>query len=72
VLRFDDDEHMQLADALGIAPVDLGQGDIFEQVPRFIAAAQSMRDTMRTVELEDRLTRIEEKLAELLRRTEPA
>ncbi len=98
MLHFTDEEHIELADALGIAPVDLGQGGMFEQTPRFIRAAQELREAAKRWALredqaselraavsaareatvmpggstEARLERIEEKLAELLRRTEPA
>lgn len=120
MLHFTDEEHIELADALGIAPVEKDGVAFATQAPRFIRAAWALREAKqrqkwqerrqqgahavasleevealhetrlarieakltKTVALaatvmpggsvEARLTRIEEKLAELLRRTEPA
>ena len=91
MLYFDDEEHIDLADALGIAPVDKDEA-FATQVRRFTRAVRELRaaETRRSMDklatvlaayeatvmpggsVEARLTRIEEKLAEILRRTEPA
>jgi len=91
MLTFDDEEHIELADALGIAPVE--KDGVATQAQRFIRAAWVLRDAKQhqkwkerrqqgahaVASLEEaealhetRLARIEEKLTELLRRTEPA